>query len=264
MSKRSLKATLLAAAALSVMALSAPALAFDTVQWNWQLDANTSVDQDVNIDVSTNPTGVGIVENGQTFAGTASATSTVTAPAVSLDPASIPSVSVNDVARLESSATAVGNSASISSDLSANIDSSQVVGGAVTGVSVEDPQGNGNGNGNAFGLNDGETELGIATISATSTLTGAQNLQIDSAAQAIANNLSINLGGPTNDDRTLLANNVQSTFATVTATSTVDAPVASNLTGLGSLTDAFIGSTATAVGNNLQVQVSAPEVTTNF
>lgn len=256
MQNLSIKTCLLAATGLSITVLGVPAHAFDTIQWDWQLNVQTDVNQAVDINATANPVGIAILENDQIFVGSATADSTVTAPVNVLNPAATTPYPTDDLAKVENVATAVGNNASIESDISANIDSSQTAGVETTTVPATfDP---------ITGAElTPEVTLSViqpAVITATASVTGAQNVQIENSAQALANNLTITMDGPTNDDRTLIANNVQVAYATATATSNVDSPTVTNFGGMGTLDEPWVNSSAIAVGNNFSVTIEAPTV----
>lgn len=255
MFKMSKKSALMAASALSFAAMGAPAHAFDTIQWDWQLNVTTDVVQDVTIGVTANPVGIAVIENDQVFVGSAAATSTVTAPvnmpAVDISGANSP----DDLAKVESTATAVGNNGTIESDISANVDSSQVAGVESTTIpATYDPT-----TGAELTPEITTSVIQPASFTAIASTTGGVNVQIDNSAQALANNLSIEMDGPTNDDRTLISNNEQISYAAVTSTSTVDSPTVTDFAGLGTMEEPWVSSSATAVGNNLQITVEAPD-----
>lgn len=254
MYKMSKKSSLVAATALSMAALGAPAFAFDTIEWDWQLSVITDVVQDVTIAATAAPVGLAVIENDQIFVGSATSDSTVTAPVNTLDPTATTPYTADDLAKVESSATSVGNNASVESDISANIDSSQVVGIETTTIPATfDPV-----TGDEITPEITQSVLQPATFTATASVTGGQNVQIENSAQALANNLAITMDGPTNDDRTLIANNEQVAYASATSTSSVDAPTVTDFGGLGTMDEPWVSSSATAVGNNLQIVIEAP------
>ncbi|GMG82460.1 hypothetical protein LNKW23_16730 [Paralimibaculum aggregatum] len=235
MHRISLKASLLAASAF--VGLGAPALAFDTVTWNWDADVQTQVTQTIDVTAELDATGLNMVENEQVFIGTATSTSdlntiTVT-PAISLD-----GLGTDDLARIESAATSVGNNGSIESDVKTDVDSNQLTGG----TEIVDPL-------------TGLVSVGTpAVIAATSTVTAITNAQVDSSATGVGNNLTIDVAG---GDAILVGNNVQTAYADITALSSVSGVTVTDYAGLGSLADPLVGSAATSVGNNLDVSVSS-------
>ncbi|GMG82459.1 hypothetical protein LNKW23_16720 [Paralimibaculum aggregatum] len=235
MMKSHLKSALLASAAIM---LAAQAQAFDTVDWNWDADVQTQVTQTIDVTAELDATGLGMVENEQVFIGSASASSDVTALTVT------PSVPLNglgtdDLARVESAGTAVGNNGSIESDVKTDVDSSQLTGGA----EIVDPL-------------TGLVSVGApAVIAATSTVSGITNAQVDSSATGVGNNLTIDVT-PGTGDAILVANNVQTTYADIASVSSVSTVTVSDYSGLGGLSDPLVGSAATAVGNNLDVSVA--------
>ncbi|EPE2697149.1 hypothetical protein ACSHDS_004105, partial [Vibrio alginolyticus] len=171
-----------------------------------------------NTDVT--PTGLTMVENEQDMVGSVLATSSIIgAENISLDPL------LGGQTSVESTATAVGNNASISSDVQMDIDSSQ-----------------------SFA---GDDLLLIGNINATSSVLGTINASVDSAATAVANNMSMDLTTTSDQDAFMLANNVQSSSANINSLSTVDVALTTDYSG----TDPFVSSSATSVGNNLDVKV---------
>jgi hypothetical protein len=68
---------LIGASALALAANAAPAKAFDTVDWTWNLTVTETVDKYVDIDLDIDPDNVVILENLQVFIGDLAATSYV-------------------------------------------------------------------------------------------------------------------------------------------------------------------------------------------
>ena len=73
------KTTLLASASAAALALMAasPASAFDRVNWTWDAEINETIDKTVVIDINLEPTGMVMVEDLQVMIGDVTATSTV-------------------------------------------------------------------------------------------------------------------------------------------------------------------------------------------
>jgi hypothetical protein len=104
--------------------------------------------------------------------------------------------------------------------------------------------------------------LGIlekAEISADSTVNNILNASVDSAATAVGNNLSVTIEAE-GDDRLLIGDAVQFSYANIAAMSDVSQGSVNNYTNLGMLDRPLVSSVATAVGNNLSINVSAPSV----
>ena len=101
-------------------------------------------------------------------------------------------------------------------------------------------------------------QIAPSQITATSTVSDILNASVDSAATAVANNLSISIEPKTAGDAVLLADIVQFAYANVNATSSVNNVSLNNYTNLGSLTRPIVNSVATAVGNNKSISVMAP------
>lgn len=95
-----------------------------------------------------------------------------------------------------------------------------------------------------------------AKIDAKSSVAGVGNATVDSAATAVANNLSVTMA-PNSlflGDATLLA------FADVAATSKVSNVTLAGFTGLGGLARPIVASLATAVGNNASISIRVPKI----
>ena len=106
-------------------------------------------------------------------------------------------------------------------------------------------------------LND---NLAPSQITATSTVSDILNATVDSAATAVANNLSISLDPATPSDAVLIADVVQFAYANVTASSSVTGVDLNNYTNLGVLDRPIVSSVATAVGNNKSISVGSISV----
>ncbi|QSV17654.1 hypothetical protein [Photobacterium ganghwense] len=215
--------------------------AFDSVYWEWNANVDTSVTQTVTANTDLIPTGLTMVENEQLMLGTVTSISSVTGVEnISLDP--LLSYSLDDLAKIESTATAVGNNASIESDVKTDVDSSQTFGGVDATL--------------ATGLTGTLADITLpGIVSATSTVIGTINASVDSSATAVANNLAIDLTTTSGQDAFLVANNTQTSVANVNSLSTVDVAVVTGYSDLGTLADPFVSSVATSVGNNLDVKV---------
>lgn len=227
-----------AIAAASVMAAPA-ALSFDTINWNWDADVQTTVTTDALSNIAVTPTGLAQTENDQETYGSLDATSLVTV----VDNLVIPLVggnAVGDLASVESVATSVGNNAAITADVSIQTDSSQTFAGV--GLTL-DP------------LNVGALLPG--SILATSSVIGVTNTTVDSSATGVANNLSITLDPATDQDSFALTNSDQLAVALVSTISTVDGAVYDGFTGMGTLDSPTVSSAATSVGNNLSITVGS-------
>ena len=209
--------------------LATSAHAFDEVNWVWNADVVTSVDTSTIAITELAPTGLNQAENDQETRGNISSTSEINAfsatPDVNLTGPSL----TTDLGRIETSAQAMGNSASISSDVQINYDSSQIFGGV-------DPE--------TFG-----------TVTADSAALTVTNAAVDTSATAVANNLTVDLEYATSDDAIAIGNNVQSAMADVTATSTADTVSIVGFSGLGDLPEPVVNSSSTGVGNNFSVDV---------
>jgi len=347
------KKVLLASAAIAVMGMtSQSAMAFDTVNWEWNKLITETVIKDVNVNIDSNPTGMTEIEKMQILIGDVTATSSVTdinnnPPAEELsggvlqvedffhitsatddatDPSTIdpaPGVFGNDLIlqaellggtydegtdvlemdfrvfgefefeliageldaadlpKVESLATAVGNNQDIASSTSVQLHDGQFLFGSFEG-GTEGSADLDTLLSMAPDLDNTHTEvaaglalagaLGLiapAIVSADSTVSGILNASVESAATAVANNMSVTLEATTASDALMIADITQFAYADVLATSSVSDVAVNNYTGFGaagfgpSLDPEFaqvplISSVATAVGNNFSVTVTSP------
>lgn len=309
------------------MLAASPAMAFNDVNWEWETEVNTNVNIDAYIKLKVDITGMVQVEKLQIFLGNVEAESTVyditntpfypvveqkrhehdgyggygdgdKAQTYAIDEGryghhDFDKINVAPLdARTElpivlSSATAIGNNQSITSDVPvflhdgqfvANVNSEDNYWGSPQGTYAawgEDPS-NGNSNttlavlftlGSAFGL------LKPAEISAESTVYDIKNASVDSSATAVANNISVTLATDDPKNRVLIADITQFALANVSAESTVYDVSATGYDHMRQLkTDTlqtvngqanvpvsvptpWVSSVATAIGNNTSITV---------
>jgi len=228
--------------AVSVIAIcvAAPAMAFDTVTWNWDANVVSTVTTDAVSDVVVAPTGLEQVESEQTTLGDFAATST--SNLISNNIASLSGLALDDVIAVETTSTALGNSAALESDVSMQFDMKQTYGGFDLSLGT--------------GLTGTLTDVSLpGVLAASSITTGIVNGTVDSGATAIANNLTADLVTTSGSDAFLIGNNIPTAFAAATASSLVDGVAFTDITGLGTLVDPAVSSVSTAVGNNLGVTI---------
>src|SRR5690606_29778350 len=130
--------SLLGGAALAAVAslIAAPALAFEKVEWEWDLEAHTDIDQYIDAKVDIDPSGFVALENLQLQIGDVTAESYVS----DIDNNrphdkkygwgwSVPKAldAKVELPEVVSSATAVGNASSVKSHVSTNIHEAQVL-----------------------------------------------------------------------------------------------------------------------------------------
>lgn len=352
--KKNRKTLLLASAAIAVMGMgtgSKSALAFDNVSWDWNKLVTENVVKDVNVTIDVSPTGMTEIEKSQTFIGDMISSSTVSniannppseivdgtidvedffhittttddsvdpnlltpAPPVFGSELALKAELLNgtldegtdvldmnvrvfgeievgdqlageldavDLPKVESVATAVGNNQDIFSTVSTDLHDGQFLWGGFNAAEGTDEA-----------VTDLETVLGFApdlgnthtsgaayltfagalgmidpsTISADSDVNTIVNASVDSDATAVGNNMSVELAAFTPADALMIADITQYAYADVSASSLVDDVSVSSYIGFG---DAGMGpgeeqiplvsSSATAVGNNLNIEVSSP------
>jgi hypothetical protein len=228
--------------AISVVALCAatPAMAFDTVVWNWNADVVSSVTTSAVSDLVVAPTGLQQIESEQLTLGDFASTST--SNLITNNVVSLTGLTLDDVLAVKTQATALANSAALESDVSMQFDMKQTYGGvdATLGTS----------------LTGALVDISLPGILAASSITtGIVNGTVDSSASAIANNLTADLVTTSGSDAFLLGNNIQTAYTAATASSLVDGVTFTDVNGLGTLVDAAVSSVATSVGNNFRVTI---------
>lgn len=224
-----------------VLAIASPAFAFDSVTWTWDATVLSDVTTGAVSDVAVAPTGLEQIESDQTALGDFTATGS--SLAVLNDPlAGLSGIELDNIAAVNTSASALGNSASLSSDVSTQFDSTQLYGGANLAV----------GTGLTGGLVDVSVP-GLLTSTATSNL--ITNATVDNTATGVANNLTADLTTTSDQDAFMVGNNVQTAYAVGTSTSLVDAVTFTSANGLGTLVDPAVSSVATSIGNNIGVTI---------
>lgn len=187
--------------------------------------------------------------------------------------------SVQDAADLplvESLATAVGNNQAIASNTSVSLHDGQFLFGGF-GESVgqtELPAINpdaGNNHARTTSLLTMAAAMGAltpATIGAKSHVYDITNAAVESVATAVGNNMSVDVENASAASSVVMGDITQFAYADVTAESMVNNIGLNNYSGLGAagfgagVEDAMavISSSATAVGNNLAITVSTPDV----
>lgn len=228
-----------AVSAIAIFA-AAPALAFDTVTWNWNADVVSSVTTGAVSDVSVAPTGLEQVESEQTTLGDFAATST--SNLITNDVVNLSGLALDDVVAVETTSTALGNSAALESDVSVQFDMNQTYGGVDVTLGT--------------GLTGTIADVSLpGVLAASSITTGVVNGTVDSDATAIANNMTADLVTTSGSDAFLIGNNIQTAYAVATANSLVDGVIFNDVTGLGTLVDPAVSSVSTALGNNLGVTI---------
>lgn len=309
-----LMTALFTALALSAFA-GTSAFAFDGVRWTWDKTVREHVNIWVDINVCLNPDGLVEVEKLQIFLGNASATSYVAFVDVKMyDPGGhwdwnwcwCPRWTPNsfdarvDLGAVVSTATAVGNNQSITSDVPVFLHDGQFVANTrgnredgcniwcePAGLTVEP----GVVGPNSFGgwqrpqtnLYTLLAVLGVAgalngsltpsDIHAESEVFAIKNATVDSSATAVANNINVSLLSTNPDNHILIADITQFAYANVTAESNVFGVCIDNFRNLSpdpnnkdltlstTLGRPIVSSVATAVGNNVSITVGTPTVT---
>ena len=228
--------------AVSVLAIcaAAPAMAFDTVTWNWNADVVSSVTTGAISDVVVAPTGLEQIESEQTTLGDFAATST--SNLITNDVVSLTGLALDDVLAVATTSTALGNSAALESDVSMQFDMNQTYGGVDLTLGT--------------GLTGTLADVSLpGVLAASSITTGIVNGTVDSGATAIANNMTADLVTTSGSDAFLIGNNIQTAYAVATASSLVDGVAFTDVNGLGTLVDPAVSSVSTALGNNLGVTI---------
>lgn len=223
-----------------VLAIASPAFAFDSVTWTWDATVLSDVTTGAVSDISVAPTGLEQIETEQTALGDFTALGSTIG--VTNDVVNLGGLTLDDVAAVNTSASALGNSGSLNSDVSTQFDSTQLYGGANLAVGT--------------GLTGGLVDVSVpGLLTSTATTNAIVNATVDNTATGVANNLTADLTTTSDQDAFMIGNNVQTAYAVGTSTSTVDLVSFTDVNGLGTLVDPAVSSVATSVGNNIGVTV---------
>lgn len=223
-----------------VLAIASPAFAFDSVTWTWDATVLSDVTTGAVSDISVAPTGLEQIETEQTALGDFTALGSTIG--VTNDVVNLGGLTLDDVAAVNTSASALGNSGSLNSDVSTQFDSTQLYGGASLAVGT--------------GLTGGLVDVSVpGLLTSTATTNAIVNATVDNTATGVANNLTADLTTTSDQDAFMIGNNVQTAYAVGTSTSTVDLVSFTDVNGLGTLVDPAVSSVATSVGNNLGVTI---------
>jgi len=172
---------------------------------------------------------------------------------------------LTELPQVASAATAVGNNQSITSDVGTQVHDAQVLFGGFTndgaGGYFPDPGNTGLSAALAVALGGAYGIITPSNVTADSDVSHILNASVDSNATAVGNNANIEVDAVTPADAMLIGDFTQVAYANVNATSTVDCVNLNDYTNLGSLSHPIVNSAATAVGNNLPIQVTAPAPT---
>ncbi|SDB25135.1 hypothetical protein SAMN02982931_01951 [Bauldia litoralis] len=188
------------------------------------------------------PTGLNQAENEQQTLGAATATSNITGIDNALLGGLTGGAPITDLAAVDTTATAMGNSGAINSDVAINYDSVQVFGGVDVALAAP--------------LLGDIADLSIpGAVTASSSAIGILNASVDSQAIGVGNSLSVDLETTSDQDAFAIGNNEQTALATITSTSLVDVVSFGGFADLGTLDNPAVNSAATAIGNNFSVSV---------
>ncbi len=178
-----------------------------------------------------------------------------------------------DLPSVESAATAVGNNQSITSTVALNLHEGQYNMGDIgmgdgfylpqVPVGELDVSSTGNTATDILAIATVGAALGIiqqGEVSASSSVLDILNASVNSSATAVANNLSVDLDANIEGDAFAIADITQFNYANVSANSLVSDVSVNNYANLGVLEGPLVNSVATAVGNNVSITVSSPEM----
>lgn len=281
------------ALAAGIAVASSDASAFGKVDWTWELDIDEKIRAYIDICAEFDPDGMLVLEGLQIQIGD------VVAKSVVFDIDNVqPDTNggggghswnsygggghsgnggidaLKELPEVISAATAVANNASIDTDAATQLHMGQFAldaGGYLTSFGSNGGGGHG---GHGPSVNSNLEMAGTLTlaailgaldkadIKAESYVFDIKNATVDSAATAVANNLSVNVEPTTASNSLFIGDVVQFAYADVTAVSKVSDVY---LDGYKNLAPSVLGrpivnSVATAVGNNLSISVKAPTV----
>lgn len=222
--------------------------------------------------------GVGLVDGalgdepaGLTVDGVTSGSLDVAVSGTITVPVVVPLDAVAELPKFDNIATALGNNLSIESQQMVEAHTGQFSFGDGGNGGPSLPGGetssfNGEG-GNTFltmaellTLGAGLGLIEPANIEATATVRNLRNGQVENAATAIANNLSLSLDAVTPGDAVVVGDLTQFAFADVSATADMANVRIRNYNNLGGIEGALFSNTATSIGNNLSISVKGPSV----
>lgn len=281
------KKVLLATAAVAVMgvgAISKPAMAFDEVNWTWENNVMENITKDINVTIDSSPTGVINLEKIQFQVGDVNATSTVT------------NFTNNPPGDGGAAGGPAPGPVVYTLDLLANYDDNtldnpitnvELLNGDETGLSISGPSGSVDNNletiNMTFDLTVPEDPAGGPVPIAIGERLGVDLPKVASAATAVGNNQTIEssvsmelhdaqylVGDVSGESSESLAglfdqtdpvsnthtNAVSSLVAALTAGGLTPASITADSTVTGIL-NATVDSNATAVGNNMSVDLAA-------
>lgn len=185
---------------------------------------------------------------------------------------------LTELPEVVSAATAVANNSNVSSDVAVEMHEGQFAFGTFNGVDVAAEDGSALDLLAAVGLADlvvptgnrhhdvlvvmaSLAQMGLiqqGNVDAASFVTNIENATVDSSATAVVNNKSISVDAVTPDDALVIADVTQFGYMNSSATSLVAGVDLNSYTNLGILDRPIVSSVATAVGNNLNINVSSP------
>lgn len=228
--------------------------------------------------------GVGLVDGslgdepaGLTVDGETSGSLGVTVSGSITVPVVVPLDAVDELPKLENIATALANNLSIESDRMVEAHAGQFafgdggLGGFLGlpgGPGVESASLGGGGLG-------GNTHLALAELLTLGAVLGliepaevnayaethhVRNVQVENAATAIANNMSIDLEAATAGDGVLIGDLTQFAYADVSAEAYLGNAKVRNYSNLGNISGPLFANTATSIGNNMSIKVKSPSV----
>lgn len=219
--------------------LATGAMAFDKVDWDWKLDAETDIKIDIEVDVKVDPDGATVVEVDQDFKGD------LDAKAITLGVVNDPADSghhkwnwhddgldaVTELPSVENTAAAIGNSVSIESEVATLADINQTA-------------------------SDGYHQANFDSLAVTALVF---NATVENTAQTVGNSASITLDPENSDEDFLIANidqyaNFDGTATAITAGVFIEGYNNMGL-GDGALGRAIVDNTAIAVGNVANITV---------
>lgn len=244
-----IKKTLLASAAFVAFA-SNPAFAFEEVNWVWDSNVTDNINRDINVTIDTSPSGLVQIEKIQTQTGDVTATSAVTG--INNNP---PGIGEGGLVQIDETMTVttnydkpigIGESTTATGGLVSNDPEGQLTGELLSGTLSEQQ--------NAFTDIIDVQLTGEIALEDIGGINDAVDLpKINSAATAVGNNQSIDssVSVALHDEQIL--SGLEGGTAAVTATSTVS-----------DILNATVESAATAVGNNMDVSLTAASVSDAF
>lgn len=237
------------------------------------------------VGIAGNPAGNSLTENGVsgeygsedplTVDGSTSGSLDVTVSGQIVVPVVVPLDALAELPKIENTATALGNNASIESNRMVEVHTGQFQFGDGSGEQTGGVLAVGGlyGHLEHEGVNTMQSAataltaaaiLGViepSSVSADAEMFNVKQAQLKNSATALGNNFSIDLAAATDGDAVLVGDMTQFAYGDVNSNAYLHDVSVRNYNNLGAIDGALFSNVATSIGNNLSIKVSGPDVT---